>query len=475
MDSKSIHPRILFLICLIPLLGWWLYGLFDLDEGFYAAVVGEMNRRGEWITPYVNGKPWFEKPILLYWVAKPLVMVFGQALGARMPSILATAGCYALVFWFARHHLDKLAIRPVRSGYAAMLVLATSLLFVAVGRLMMTDTLLTFCLVGALFAFWHGLTRDPRAWLWAGIALGGSVLAKGPVGIILFTPIAIYALRLHRGPRPWLWGIAGFVAMLVVTASWYLPAYLKDGDLFVQKFLVEQNLQRFQGGDQAHTVGGITRFVFFIPILLLGMAPWSWWIKKSWPKRADDAALKFLAACAAIPFLFFTISSAKLPHYILPCLPPLALLIGHYLAGIWPKIPRWTFAWLGALTILANVGFMTWYRLSGHEEVHALARYVKDQPGAVAVYQMPRREKSLGTGKPKIQETSHPSLAFVLDKTYVDAETLEDLLDAPRPLWILTRANRISDEDKRTLESRGAKLEEFRPVAVDNYRLYELH
>src|SRR5580693_6722422 len=92
-------------LAILPLLGWWLYGLFDLDEGFYAAVVAEMNRRGEWITPYFNGHPWFEKPVLLYWVAKPCLALFGGEFGIRLPSILASLATYAIIAWFGKRRL----------------------------------------------------------------------------------------------------------------------------------------------------------------------------------------------------------------------------------------------------------------------------------------------------------------------------------------------------------------------------------
>src|SRR5262249_44035004 len=75
--SARVRWVLVWVFACLPLLGWWLTGLFDLDEGFYAAVTAEMNRRGEWITPYYNGQPWFEKPILLYWAAKPCVALFG--------------------------------------------------------------------------------------------------------------------------------------------------------------------------------------------------------------------------------------------------------------------------------------------------------------------------------------------------------------------------------------------------------------
>lgn len=472
-----MSQRNLFLLCLLPLLGWWAYGLFDLDEGFYGAVTTDMNLRGEWITPTLNGKPWYEKPILLYWLAKPCLMIWQSPFMARLPSILATVGIFALVLWFAKNHLDKLALRPIRSGHMALFVLATSLLFVGVGRMMMTDMILNFCLTAAVFGFWHGLRTDIRAWLWAGAALGASVLAKGPVGIILFTPLAWYALRITRASRPQnllKWALLGGAAMLAVMASWYLPAYLKDGDVFVQKFLVEQNLNRFTGGDTAHTVRGFGGLIYYVPILLIGMAPWCWFIRRSWPKRGSEPTLRFLAAFALITFLFFTVSSAKLVHYILPCFAPLALVIGHHLAGVWSAWPKWTWGWLGATVVLVNGGLITWYQLSGHAEVHGLASLVKDRPETIIAYQLPRREKDQGTGKPKIQEQSHPSLEFVLGRPYQDAETFEDLEKALKPAIIITRANRISPAAEAELARRGLALRRLPDGEQDNYALYSL-
>src|SRR5436309_2301812 len=121
----------------LPLLGFWLYGLFDLDEGFYAAVVAEMNRRGEWITPYFNGQPWFEKPILLYWLAKPAVLLFGQQLGPRLPSALAAFGTYLVCGTFLKKKVHRLA------GEWCLVILSTSILLLGLGRMMMTDAVLT--------------------------------------------------------------------------------------------------------------------------------------------------------------------------------------------------------------------------------------------------------------------------------------------------------------------------------------------
>lgn len=452
-------------ITLIPLLGWWTYGLFDLDEGFYGAVVMEMNRRGEWITPFYNGKPWFEKPILLYWAAKPLVALFGPDFGARLPSVIASVLGALGVYAFAKRRMSPVV------AVLAPTILATSLLWVALGRMMMTDTLLAVSFNLACLTFYESMVGDKR-WRWAtGALLGLGVLAKGPVSLLLFGPLLGWVIAREPELRKGLKGawLGGFVLLFAVIASWYLPAYLKDGEMFVQKFLIEQNLNRFTGGDTAHSIGGIANLLFFLPVLLLGMAPWSFRVFAAWPRRAtSDPLNRYLAACAAIPFIFFTISGTKLIHYVQPCLIPLSLLFADHLSWRWsadgrtmPKA-RWIKLAAGVvfMSVFANVGFHTWYRLSGHAEVHAMARLFLAKGGEnVAAYQMPRRQADQGTGKPKLQETSHPSLAFMLNRVFVEAETIDELEAAPKPLYVITRAGRIKPGEAPGNMSRIAESE----------------
>ncbi len=477
MSRKRI--TLIFGLAMLPLMGWWSYGLFDLDEGFYAAVTAEMNRRHEWITPFYNGTPWYEKPILLYWLAKPSVMLFGGEFGLRLPSIIAAFLGFWAVWHFARRRMSGAAAE------ASVLVLATSLLWVALSRLMMTDTLLVVSFCVACLWFYESLVGDWRWRIGTAALLGVGVLAKGPVAILLFVPILGWTLLREPGLRPQSrrgWAI-GTAALSAVVATWYLPAYLKDGQLFVQKFLVEQNLQRFTGGDAAHTIGGIANLFFFLPVMLVGMAPWVWWLAAAWPRRASDSLDRYLATCAAVPFLFFTVSGAKLVHYVLPCCIPIALLVGRWMARRWTEseaeLPTSRLRMLGAgsvfLCVLANAGFGYWYRASGHAEVHALARYCA-QSGFkyVAAYQMPRREKSLGTGRPKLQETSHPSLEFYTDSVVLQAETLGDLERAEFPLYVLTRSERFSAADFATLKHDGFRMTPLRSETWVNYELYRL-
>lgn len=481
--QRDLSPRRLttfaLLVAILPLLGWWLYGLLDLDEGFYAAVVGEMNRRGEWITPFYNGQPWFEKPILLYWLAKPCLMVFGDLIGPRLPSVLSAVGVFGLVIWSARRRLSE--------GTAALgvIILGSSLLFVAIGRMMMTDMPLVLTFSAAMLTFWESLVGDRRWRLATAALLGLAVLAKGPVALILFVPIAAWTFWREPELRPSFkgWWLLGTLLLAGVIAAWYVPAYLANGQLFVDKFLIEQNVGRFSGGDKAHTIKAAWAYILYIPVIFVGMAPWSGWIFKAWPRKGGGTPFqRYLAAWAAIVFLFFSASSAKLPHYVLPVCVPLALLIGSYLASKWgeltPRKMAWPFAWTIVVAILAQGGFMFWYERSGQRQAHELARYVRENSGgrllprSVAVFQLPRRNKDLGTGKLKLQETSLPSLLLYLDSTVTEAETVDQVANA-NCTWLFTRSGRITPEVRDEFTSHALELTLVGPKE-ENFELYEI-
>jgi 4-amino-4-deoxy-L-arabinose transferase-like glycosyltransferase len=467
--SGAVRPNVAWFAAL-PLLGWWLYGLFDLDEGYYGSVVSEMNRRGEWITPFFNGKPWFEKPILLYWLAKPSLALFGEMIGPRAPSVLATLATYAMVGWFAKRRLGADVQTP------AVLILGGSLLTVLVGHMMLTDALLCASMTGALLTYWESIEGDWR-WRWVtAAALGLGVLAKGPVAILLFTPIAAITAWRFKDLRPRMtqgWALGTLILALVVS-SWYLPAYLIDGQLFVQKFLIEQNVGRFTGGDAAHNVTGVFGLVYYALILLIGMAPWSGWIPKTVLHKDPEPVFLFLKVWALTIFVFFTISAAKLPTYVLGCCPPFALLLGAKFAGKKRSLP-WMVGWIVFLTILANAGALFWYKASGQAEIHALARFAREHaaPGDLfAEYQMSRRDKDMGTMKSKIQETSEPSVLMYLNSTAIDTDDWQQIVHQKSTVWLITRPNRMGEVETASAGSRLVRIRLGTPS--ENYVLYKL-
>lgn len=442
-----------------------------------------MNRRGEWIVPYYNGQPWFEKPILIYWLAKPSISIFGAEWGPRLPSVLASLATIGIVAWFCRRRFggDVAAL--------SVLILAGSLLFVAPGRMMLTDPLLVLCLTGAFAAFYESLVGDRRLRLLAALFLGFSVLAKGPVGLVLFGAVAAWTYWREpelRGRFRGYWLVGGLVVLAIVSL-WYVPVYLARPDGFVEEFLIRQNLGRLAGGDAAHNPGFALGLVYYIPVVLLGMLPWSGWIPVAALRAREDPALRFCLAWAGSVLILFTLSGSKLPHYVMPALPPLAILVAAQLARSGPRLRLIMLAWIFIVAAFVNAGFLAWYegRLGGaasQAEAHMLARLLRDKPN-VAVFRLSRLERSLGEGKLAVQQTSLPSLLLYMDRTVLapegpkqgDPDPRKDtrqLIAAPKPLWIFTRAGRFTASDRDLVTRSGQRLSAPISGASGDYEVY---
>lgn len=468
-----VRWRYIILFCLFPFLGWWTYGLFDLDEGFYGSIAAEMNQRGEWILPTLHGNPWFEKPILIYWFAKPSIAAFGTMVGPRVPSILASLVCLVAVGSFAQKFLN--------AGKLATLCLASSLLFIATGRMILTDPLLNLFLCLSLFAFWSSIqTESSNIWRAVSLAsLGFAVLAKGPVAIILFSVVAIitYARMPHLRPGfkgGWLGGV---LALGAVVSLWYVPIYLRDPNGFVSEFLIKQNLMRFAGGDEAHNLGTgslgakLGNLFTYIPVLLLSCLAWSYWIVPALRNKEKSDTQRFLAIWGLTIFLFFSISGTKLPHYILPCLPPLAILVASSPKRPHPGLVATFVSVFGAIAIF---GSPFYYKYSGQAEQLVIMNSIRKEEGSVVCYQLPRREKELGTGKLKVRETSLPSTGlYAIPKPWNEFENLEQAMSMKQPVFILTRPRRLTTKDRLDWANKGWRLTPINvPLAGDHYELY---
>jgi 4-amino-4-deoxy-L-arabinose transferase-like glycosyltransferase len=448
-----------YLFAILPLITFWASGLFDLDEGFYGAVVAEMNRRGDYITPYYNGHPWFEKPILLYWLAAPFMKIFGVWIGPRIPSVLCTIALYVLCGKFAKRHMGEWQARHV------VYCLGTSLLILALGRLMMTDAALNLALTGAFLSFWDHLNPAPAnepkprtSHLLTGFFLGVGVLAKGPVALLLFAPIA--ALTYYQNPdlRPKFFKgfLPALIVLLATISTWYVPCYLANGQDFVQKFLIDQNLKRFTGGDAAHSLG-LKGLPFYIPILLIAVIPWGFTeAKRIWQSKTATPLNRYLFTWAATIFLFFTISSAKLPHYILPVIAPLALLAANTIAQKEKTSARNLQVVMGVSILLLFIisGLQTsLYVQSGQAEAHTMALR---HPEIDTVFRLSRQQQDLGTGTTNLQQTSLPSLIMVLNKPVSE---IDDPNLVKTESVVFTRVGRVKPEWGWLLQEKGKNFE----------------
>src|SRR5437867_10079796 len=301
-------------------------GLVGPDEPRYAAIAREMLKTGDYITPRLYGMPWFEKPPLMYWLAALGYKLFGVSeAGARFPSALSATLCVFLIYWCGRKLWDRAV------GLLAALVLATSIGLSAFARAASMDMLLTTCLTAALLFFLfacNDTTPQRRMWFSAFYAsLGLGILAKGPIALVL-PALSLIAFILLRGRRnEWReWYPTRSWITFAVAVPWYLLCTILNGRVFLQIFFLDHNLERF-----ISTIYGHERpFFFFLPVLLLLTFPWTF-LLISVARRTFGRNEHLLVWWAAVPFVFFSFSGSKLTGYILPIVPPLALLIGKEL------------------------------------------------------------------------------------------------------------------------------------------------
>jgi 4-amino-4-deoxy-L-arabinose transferase-like glycosyltransferase len=425
--------------CVLPFLGFWATGLTDLDEGFYGAVVRHMLLTGDWITPHFNGAPWFEKPILAYWLAAPSVAVFGDDFGPRLPSVLCTLATAWVMFRFLKRHIGIETARVATVAYCG------SLLVVGAGRMMLTDAPFVLSLTIALTTFYDSITGDPKKRVWSAVALGFAVLAKGPVAGLFFILTAGFTFWRMPDLRPNFRGywLTGFALFALVVASWYVPCYLENRDTFVQQFLIEQNIGRFRGGDLAHKTPVWMIPVYFPVILFLALIPWSFWaVRAKWFAWPSDHLGRYLWIWGLVVLVFFSVSLTKLPHYILPAVLPfvvVTVIAVMQRRADNPPSDQWLklgLCWTATVCALATVVFQIDYG-NRFAEVHGIAKHLRHQPGFVVLFDVGRQERDTEM-KLQLNESANPSFLFYVGKP---AKMTDDVLEITKHegrVWVVT-------------------------------------
>ncbi|HXB53322.1 MAG TPA: glycosyltransferase family 39 protein [Vicinamibacteria bacterium] len=309
---------LLFRLGAVPLLG--------PDEPRYARVAVEMHRSGDHVTPTLQGRPWLEKPALYYWLAGAAFSLFGETeTAARLPSVAS-----GLLFTCATA-LFGARLYGSRAGLCAGFVLATSLLPFAYSRAAAMDMLLAATvtvatgLAGLRVLGIAGRLAIPTAFAFMGLA----TLAKGPLGVLLPGLVVAGYLLAARDRSLWreVLSPVAVAIFLLVAAPWYVLVTLAQGRSFLEVFLLNQNLERFTSTVHHHP----GPLLYYIPVVVAGLFPWSGLVLPGLaglhPRRSK--ADLFLLLWLLLPLVFFSLAGAKLPGYILPCLCPLALLMGR--------------------------------------------------------------------------------------------------------------------------------------------------
>ncbi len=320
-------------------------GLMDPDEGRYAQIAREMLASGDFLTPHLNQVKYLEKPPLVYWLTAAALALFGLTeSGARLVPALSAVGGVLGLWWLGRRLFS-----PTVALLGAA-VLATSVGYLILGRLLTLDMPLTCCLLWGLALAYVALTRHRRELLpYAYLALALGVLVKGPVAVALPALIFVLFALARRDLRLLvrLWSLPGALLFALVVLPWFILVSLRNPE-FPAYFFLYEHLGRFLT-PQIHAG---RPWWYFLALLPVGLLPWSfllpWSLADGW-RRARHGGLNpdylFLLLWAAAVVAFFSVSHSKLPPYILPALPPLALLLGQSLAGVmarsdFPAMPR---------------------------------------------------------------------------------------------------------------------------------------
>jgi 4-amino-4-deoxy-L-arabinose transferase-like glycosyltransferase len=338
---------------LLFFLGLGDMGLTDRDEGRNAEAGREMFASRDLLTPTFNGELRVAKPVFVYWLMTMSYHVFGVSeFAARVPSALFGVALILMQFLF----LSRLLGHTVGLLGSLMLLLNTEML--ALGRMAITDSVLIFFTTLSLYGFWLGLhgTGGRRHWMWgfyAGMAL--ATLTKGPVGLAVpLTAAILYLTTAQRWTTFWQRGypIVGTLLLLFLAGPWYAAMFLIHGDAYASQAKIH-TVGRFLSPMEGHG-GGVW---FYIPVLFLGFYPWSLLLPVAlqqafvrWRERRttgdltatsdqspDMSALRdelvwFASLWVVGVFVFFTLSSTRLPHYIGPLFPAAALLSASYWA-----------------------------------------------------------------------------------------------------------------------------------------------
>ena len=338
------HRRALGVLLLISLC-LFLPGFFqippvDRDEAYFAQATKQMIETGDYVDIRYQDDVRYRKPVGIYWLQAAAVKT-GEAFGVhnadttiwlyRIPSLIGAVGAVLATYWCG------LAFVSRRGAFLASLMMATSMLLAGEARLAKTDAMLLFTVVTAMSVLTRAYMsprdsgRERLGWLlplvfWTALAAG--ILIKGPVNLMVVGfPVAILSI-MERSGR-WLLALrplAGLCWLLLIVLPWFVLIYARVGNAFLVGSVGHDMLSKFASSQEAHGAPpGLYFFLFFVTfypgsILAPLAAPAVWAVRR-------EPAAKFLLAWLVPSWIVFELVVTKLPHYVLPLYPAIAILI----------------------------------------------------------------------------------------------------------------------------------------------------
>jgi 4-amino-4-deoxy-L-arabinose transferase-like glycosyltransferase/membrane-associated phospholipid phosphatase len=309
--------------------------LWDRDEPRFSRATVEMVESGNYLVPTFNGQLRADKPILIYWLMSLPVRLLGPSeLACRLVAPIATLITALLTVWIARR------LTGPKPALIAGLILMLSPLMAVSGTAATTDALLLACITGAISTFLLSWFRGFKVWhlpLMI-LALAGAILTKGPVGLavplLVIAAIMIFAKGGVLRPLPYLgWLIFAVASATVLFLAWGLPANAATNGEFLRLGIGKHVVARSLNAMESHGGQSFVFYFYYLPVILLAFFPWTLYLPRLFsgrsiltPTRSPEGSGRKLLLCWGVPvILLMSLVATKLPHYILPAWPALAI------------------------------------------------------------------------------------------------------------------------------------------------------
>jgi 4-amino-4-deoxy-L-arabinose transferase-like glycosyltransferase len=338
-------PLILLLLLVVFSLVYYFSNLgSDLlaaGEARAAEIAREMLERGNFILPSLNHVVYAEsltKPPLYHWLLIAVAAPFDWANWAvRLTSVVISFCTIWLVFQFGRSMFGK------RAAVISALVLTTNILFLENSSVARMDILFSFLILAAIYCFWMALSRGPETkWLYGFYALSGmAVLTKGPVGVLFPLAIAVSMWMSNPGVKNWrqFVPLKGVLLFFAVALPWYILMAVTAPPELASNFLFGQLAQWWVGSSDVAEKGG-QPLTYYLPHILIGLFPWSLFLPMAIvvgiraARQENGAGIKSMLIWFLGGFILFSLGGKKASRYLLPLIPPFALMMGFY----WDKV-----------------------------------------------------------------------------------------------------------------------------------------
>lgn len=388
-DNLFLILFISFAIIYVMLLG--AYPLLEPDETRYVTMARDMFTSGNYLTLYLNGEYFFEKPPLFFWLESLSFWFFKDIseFTARFPVVILSLLPLGLLFSLSEK------VKNQKFAFLNSAILLTTLEYVLITKIAMLDSVLTSLVSSSVLCYFFTffVSEENKKYFWYScyILMGLAVLAKGIPGVVIPAGTILAGTIIFRTYKETLKNMpAGIVLFLIIALPWHIIMLLKHGSLFFNEYIIKHHLMRFLGAEVIHRNEPV---YFYFVTLLWGLFPWIFSLLSSLRKprkfNLENGYDKFLVlniTAILVILVFFSCSGAKLITYILPVYPFFAVLIGH----IWYERSMKKFMVIVAvMTILGGFASPFGYKLDysfGQNDLMQFAKMAKDNNYTISTY-----------------------------------------------------------------------------------------